>query len=479
MAKTTSIVWFRNDLRLADNPALSHAVTDSDTTLPVFIWDPDGEGDWAAGAASRWWLHHSLTDLTDSLEQRGARLVIRTGNSGRILAELIETTGADLVVWNRRYEPAVIERDRQIKQSLQESGCRVETFNGSLLREPWEVETGQGDPYRVFTPFWKSVKGTLDDVEPLEAPDAIPSPEDWPESLQVDDLELLPTIAWDAEFYHTWIPGESGAQRSLDEFLSYRMPDYADGRNRPDKTSTSELSPHLHFGEISPRQIYSAVNHSNLNGHTRKSADVFLNEVGWREFAYHLLYHFPSTTDQPLREAFEQFPWEESASALRAWQKGRTGFPIVDAGMRQLWAIGWMHNRVRMIVGSFLTKDLLQPWQQGARWFWDTLVDADLANNTFGWQWVSGCGADAAPFFRVFNPVLQGEKFDPDGDYVRMWVPELAEMPSKWIHKPWSAPDWVLDEARVVLGETYPEPIVDHGEARKAALAAYEHIKGG
>ncbi|QDU38934.1 Deoxyribodipyrimidine photo-lyase [Maioricimonas rarisocia] len=479
MAEATSIVWLRRDLRLADNPALEFAASHADTVIPLFIWDLDEEGGWSPGEASRWWLHHSLTALDDSLAERGSKLVIRSGNPHEIIADLVDSTGAALVTWNRRYEPAAIEQDRRIKEALKSAGCEVRSFNGSLLREPWEIETGQGEPYKVFTPFWKSLRANLGDVEPYAAPDTVPAPESWPDSMQVDDLNLLPAINWDADFHDAWTPGEAGAQQRLDEFLASRMANYDEMRDRPDRAGTSELSAHLHFGEITPRQIYAEVNHSNLNGRTRKSADVFLSEVGWREFAHHLLYHFPETTDQPLREQFERFPWGNSESALQAWQKGQTGYPIVDAGMRQLWAIGWMHNRVRMIVGSFLTKDLLQPWQQGSKWFWDTLVDADLANNTLGWQWVAGCGADASPFFRVFNPVLQGEKFDPDGEYVRRWVPELADLPNKWIHKPWAASDQVLADAGVTLGETYPEPIVDHSEARKAALAAYNEFKGG
>ena len=294
----------------------------------------------------------------------------------------------------------------------------------------------------------------------------------------LSELGLLPTIPWDGGLQATWIPGEAGAQARLETLVAGPLKAYHDLRNLPDKPGTSMLSPHLRFGEISPRQVWHRVQIALQQGEIPSGTDsvTFLNEIGWREFAYHLLYHFPQTVDTPLNPAFEAFPWRHDPTGLKAWQKGLTGYPIVDAGMRQLWHTGWMHNRVRMIVASFLTKDLILPWQQGANWFWDTLVDADLASNTLGWQWAAGSGADAAPYFRIFNPITQGEKFDPDGHYVRRWVPELAAMPAKWIHKPWEAPAEVLSSARVRLGENYPGPMVDHAQARLAALAAYKEI---
>jgi deoxyribodipyrimidine photo-lyase len=324
----------------------------------------------------------------------------------------------------------------------------------------------------VFTPFWRACRALPPPDTPRPAPGKISKPRTWPASIPLDDLELLPTIGWDAGLAAAWSPGEAGARQRLREFVAHGLTYYHEERNRPDHAGSSRLSPHLHFGEISPRQIRHAVARKRSTG-----AETFLTEIGWREFAQHVLYHFPHTADAPLRVPFRRFPWNSDRRALRAWQRGRTGYPIVDAGMRELWTTGWMHNRVRMIAGSFLTKDLLISWREGARWFWDTLVDADLASNTLGWQWVSGCGADAAPYFRIFNPVTQGEKFDPQGVYVRRWVPELARLPDRWIHRPWSAPVDVLGAAGVRLGRDYPRPMVDHDQARRAALAALETIR--
>ena len=354
-----------------------------------------------------------------------------------------------------------------------------------MLFPPAEIKTKQGTPFQVFTPYWNACVARLVAEglpEPLSAPREIPAPSSPGRirSESLDDLGLLPRIPWDAEFPKSWNPGEAGARARLKHLLSI-VSDYAQLRNRPDLDGTSGLSPYLHFGEISPRQVVHAVLHEAGRScqewkELPEGPRTFLTEIGWREFAHSILFHWPDTDREPLRPKFAEFPWKKDPRALRAWQKGLTGYPIVDAGMRQLWRTGWMHNRVRMIVGSFLTKDLLLPWQDGAAWFWDTLVDADLANNTMGWQWVSGCGADASPYFRVFNPVTQGEKFDPEGTYIRTWVPELAELPSKHIHSPWEATESVLQKAGVVLGETYPEPIVDHAEARRAALDALSRI---
>lgn len=351
----------------------------------------------------------------------------------------------------------------------------MQTFNASLLFEPWEIENKSGKPYQVFTPFWKMCMSKGVPGELLPPPKDLPAPEEWPESLSTDELSLLPEIDWDKGIRETWTPGENGAQDRLRQFVSHGIEDYARGRDEPALETTSRLSPHLHFGEIGPRQIWHAIQHAGLG--REQAADKFLSELGWREFSHHLLHHFPGTSEHALREEFRSFPWEHDDALFKAWQRGRTGYPFVDAGMRELWHTGWMHNRARMIVASFLTKDLLLPWQEGARWFWDTLVDADLANNTQGWQWTAGCGADAAPYFRIFNPVSQGEKFDAQGEYVRRWAPELAKLPDKYVHRPWDAPEEVLDEAEVVLGETYPKRIVDHSEARIRALDAYETVK--
>ncbi len=473
-ARETTIVWFREDFRLADNPALLAAAARG-VVLPVYLWDPEARGAWAPGGASRVWLHASLTALDKSLRALRSRLIVRTGPVEETLRSLAAESGATGVHWNRRYAPESVEQDKTVKAALSREGLRIESFKGALLFEPWEVHTKGGDPYKVFTPFWKTCRGRLDPGEPLPAPASLLSPETWPESEPINSLELLPTIPWDRGIRDHWMPGEQAARDRLHEFLDQSAIEYAQKRDEPALDGTSLLSPHLHFGEISPRTIW----HETQRAHPRgNGAETFLRELGWREFAHHVLFHFPQTASEPLRPEFRQFAWEENAAALRAWQRGGTGYPIVDAGMRQLWRIGWMHNRVRMIVASFLVKDLRVNWIEGARWFWDTLVDADLANNTMGWQWTAGCGADAAPYFRVFNPVLQGEKFDPEGAYVRQWVPELSTLPAKWIHRPWAAPADVLDKADITLGETYPLPMVDHAEARAAALAAFEKVKG-
>jgi deoxyribodipyrimidine photo-lyase len=475
----SAIVWFRQDMRLSDNPALLAAVRRSGPLIPVFIWAPEEEGTWPSGSASRWWLHQSLKQLDASLRLLGSRLILRRGPTLDTIRELLKATGAGAVFWNRRYEPAATERDAKVKESLQKDGWIADSFNGSLLYEPWTIRTQQGQPYQVFTPFWKACLAQARPELPERAPTHLEVPRRWPATLKLAELGLEPTIDWTKGMRATWRPGESGASELLARLLDQALTDYADWRNRPDHPGTSRLSAHLHFGEISVRQVWHAV-HQQLHGrHTPLAANgirVFASELGWREFAHHLLFHFPQTPDQPLREKFARFPWQPNSDHLRAWQRGRTGYPIVDAGMRELWHSGWMHNRVRMIVASFLVKDLLIPWQEGARWFWDTLVDADLANNTLGWQWSAGCGADAAPFFRIFNPVNQGEKFDPDGTYIRRWIPELEHLPNRYIHQPWKAPDRDLTNSRVV-GGAYPQPIVDHLEARSRALSALQRIR--
>ncbi len=482
MANTT-LVWLRRTLRLADNPALIAACKrggDGGVVIPVYIDSPSDEGDCPTGAASRWWLHHSLEALQASLTDKGGGLVLRAGPCENVLWELIEETRADAVYWDRCYEPAAIQRDKAIKESLRGDGLEAESFNCNLLFEPWDVQTGQGTPYKVFTPFWRTCQQRPAPDKPSAKPRQIPGPKKWPKSLALDDLGLLPTIDWAGGLATAWEPGEVGAGKALKKFSGGVVGDYEQGRDRPNQSGTSRLSPHLHFGEMSPRQIWHRLTSqmsSGLEGEDRKGVWAFLREVGWREFAYHLLYHFPETATQPLRPEFAAFPWLDDPAGLSAWQKGLTGYPIVDAGMRQLWETGWMHNRVRMIVASFLVKDLLIDWREGAAWFWDTLVDADLANNTLGWQWVAGSGADASPYFRVFNPTLQGKKFDPEGAYVRRYVPELVELPAKYIHEPGKAPADVLADAGVELGRTYPHPIVDHGEARDRALQALDTIK--
>lgn len=476
------LLWFRQDLRLQDNPALVAALQTGAPVVPVFVLDDAGEGAWAPGGATRWWLHHSLAALDASLRALGSRLVLARGESGAVLRRLLQTTGASAVYWNRRYAPAVIARDQTLKTELAAAGVEAKSFNSALLFEPPTIANKQGKPFQVFTPFWRHCL-----EKPVAPPvkfssKALPAPPAWPASLTLAQLELLPRLTWADGFKGEWTPGEIGAQRRLKEFIGV-VDAYADQRNLPDTDGTSRLSPWLHFGEISPRQIWAAlVARAKTTGvfPSGNGERVFLSEVGWREFAHHLLFHFPYTPDRPLREDFEKFPWAEDpgGTRLRAWQRGRTGYPIVDAGMRQLWHTGWMHNRVRMITASFLVKHLRLSWTHGAAWFWDTLVDADLANNTLGWQWTAGCGADAAPYFRIFAPVLQGEKFDARGDYARRWVPELARLPANWIHRPWEAPPEVLAAAGVTLGKNYPRPVVDHAAARAAALAAFKALRG-
>jgi len=477
-----ALVWFRQDLRLQDNPALHAAQARGGPLIPVYVLDEAGAGAWPLGGASRWWLHHALAALDAALRERGSRLVLARGPALEVLTALVAASGAGAVYWNRCYEPAAIQRDRAVKAALAEGGLEVKSFNGALLHEPHTVQNQQGAPFQVFTPYWRHCQ-TLP-VEPpvrLPAGPLPPLPANLP-TLDLAALDLLPRIPWDAAFPGAWEPGEAAGLRRLRQFAGRAMADYADVRDRPGQDGTSRLSPYLHFGEVSPRQVWAAVQAQAKDTGVfppGRGAQVFLNEIGWREFAHHLLFHFPHTPTQPLRPDYAAFPWapDPGGRLLRAWQRGRTGYPIVDAGMRQLWAHGWMHNRVRMIAASFLIKHLLQPWNRGAEWFWDTLVDADLASNTLGWQWTAGSGADAAPFFRIFAPVRQGEKFDPEGAYVRRWVPELARLPAAYLHAPWSAPAAVLAEAGVRLGRDYPAPLVDHDAARARALAAFQQLR--
>jgi len=469
-----SILWLRTDLRLADNPALNAAVARG-AVVPVYLWSPDEEAPWSPGGASRVWLHGSLAALDGSLRAKGSRLILCGGPVEETLLALARETGASAIYWNRQYEPAAIASDKRIKAALIAAGIRVESFKAKLIFEPWEVMTGEDKPYRVFTPFWNACQRKPEPAVALGEPESIVAPAKWPESLDLDALALLPKMSWDEGIREAWTPGEAAALDRLDAFVGEGMTDYESRRDTPSQETTSLLSAHLHFGEISPRTIWHACR--SAAGGRGKAALPYLRQIVWREFAHHVLYHFPHTTDAPMRAEFERFPWSDDGELLRAWQCGLTGYPIVDAGMRQLWQTGWMHNRVRMIAASFLVKDLHLHWLEGARWFWDTLVDADLANNSFGWQWTAGCGADAAPYFRIFNPTLQGEKFDAAGDYVRQWVPELVDVPARWIHRPWEAPAEVLAKAGVRLGENYPRPIVDHAQERAIALEYFERIK--
>ncbi len=471
---------------MQDNLALEAALARGAAIVPIYILDDEGEGRWPMGGASRWWLHHALASLDASLRELGSRLVLARGNSADVLRSALKATGAGALFWNRRYEPAAIARDRAIKAEFTAAGVEAKSFNGALLNEPHTITNKSGGPFQVFTPYWRHCL-TLPVTAPVTlAAQRFVAPAKWPRSLELAELALLPKIKWDAGFGEMWQPGEAGAAKRLRQFAAGAMDEYADRRNLPDRDGTSMLSPWLHTGELSPRQVWAAVQAKSKDSGVfppSNGARVFLSEVGWREFAHHLMFHFPHTPERPLREDFEKFPWAEDVGGgkLRAWQRGQTGYPIVDAGMRQLWHTGWMHNRVRMVVASFLVKHLRLSWTHGAAWFWDTLVDADLANNTLGWQWSAGCGADAAPYFRVFAPVLQGVKFDVNGDYVRRWVPELAKLPTEHLHAPWEAPMHVLASAGVRLGSkgSYPLPIVDHAKARAEALAAFKQLRGG
>ncbi|MBL8644159.1 MAG: deoxyribodipyrimidine photo-lyase [Rhodospirillaceae bacterium] len=468
------IVWFRQDLRVADNPALHAAAATGRAVAPVYILDNAADAPWPLGGASRWWLHGALAALQASLAKLGAPLILRQGDSANVLAALIKETGADALYWNRCYEPAAIERDKDIKTALKARHIDVQSFNSALLFEPWEIRTQSETPFKVFTPFHKAVLNAPPPRTPLAAPKKLVSIPQQPASDALEAWNLRPTKPdWAGGLRAAWSPGEAAAKKRLSQFLDNAVAHYAKGRDVPGEALTSRLSPHLHFGEISPHHIW----HATLAREQTSGTATFLKELVWREFAYHLLYHFPVLPDEPLRPEFKAFPWKADAKLLRAWQRGLTGYPIVDAGLRELWATGWMHNRVRMIAASLLVKHLLQPWQAGAAWFWDTLVDADLANNSTSWQWVAGCGTDAAPYFRVFNPVLQGLKFDAGGAYVRRWVPEIARLPDEWLHKPWDAPEGVLKDAGVMLGRTYPIPVVSLNAGRDRALAAFKTLR--
>lgn len=454
------LLWYRLDLRVSDHPALEAALATGLPMVPVFIWDPESEGPWAPGRNSRWWLGRSLEALDADLRARGSRLLFREGETGALLRSLAEETGAEEIHYSRRYEPLVEKHEARVGKSLRAAGLRMVRHRGNLLREPETLRTQGGTPFKVFTPFWKSHLFMGEIAPPLLAPRSLPAPARWPESPAWTKVRRI--LAKDGEaatpgLEAHWSPGSAGAESALKLFLKDALEDYPEYRNIPAAPGTSRLSPHLHFGEISPRMVFHALSPSGgLDGRLARSeaASVFRKELGWRDFAHHVLVNFPHTSDQPLRPEFSAFPWRKSKATLDAWRQGRTGFPFIDAAQRELLATGYMHNRSRMATASFLVKDLLIPWQEGARWFWDLLVDADLAQNSLNWQWVAGCGADAAPYFRIFNPQSQGERFDPHGDYVRRWVPELA------------------------TGDGYPAPMVDHAKARDLALAAFRSLSG-
>ncbi|HOW87497.1 MAG TPA: deoxyribodipyrimidine photo-lyase [Candidatus Omnitrophota bacterium] len=473
MLRPPTLVWLRRNLRAKDNLILKAASGRGGPVILVYIWGNDP----AVGSVSRWWLERSLQSLDRDLRALDSRLILRKGNALKALQALIKESKAGAVLWDESFEPEQRKEDAKIRAALLRKGTFCDSINDSLLFNPARIFNRQGKPFKVFTPFWNHCLSLTEPSAPFQSYGRLISPSVWPRSEKIKDLKLGPKGKWPRKLAMFWDPGSEGALAALRVFLKKKIKDYPIQHNNPAVKGTSGLSPHLHFGEISIREVWHATRKhaaSDRRPGSARSSEAFLRQLVWREFSYYLLYHFPGTVSRPLRKEFSKFPWKTNRRVLRAWQKGGTGYPIVDAGMRQLWGSGWMHNRVRMIVASFLVKDLLQPWQTGAAWFMDTLADADLANNTFGWQWTAGCGADAAPYFRIFNPVLQGEKFDPEGSYVRRWVPELSGMPSRFIHKPWQAPLEVLTKAGVKLGQNYPRPIIDHDAARKRALFAYD-----
>ncbi len=468
-----TIMWFRQDLRLADNPALIEAVN-SGEIIPVYILDDHNSGSQKMGAASRLWLHHSLESLGKSLN---GNLKFFKGPADKILPELILQTNADKIVWNRCYEPWRMTRDISIKQHIKELGVEVKSFAGSLLWEPHQIQKSDGTHYRVFTPFYR--RGCLAATpprKPLAAPTDIKYSQQIIKSKNctLPELELLPMHKWSRSILNEWKIGEQDAAQTLTEFLENGISSYKTGRNIPSQKSVSRLSPRLHFGELSPNQVWYASQDVIEPGDS--NLDSFLSELGWREFAHHLNVHHQTLANENLNPKFNSFAWKMTPDSLKAWQTGMTGYPIVDAGMRELYQTGYMHNRLRMIVGSFLVKNLLQHWHHGRDWFHDCLVDADLCVNSASWQWIAGCGADAAPYFRIFNPITQGEKFDADGAYTRKWVPELAELPKKYLYCPWQAPTEILEESGVQLGNSYPMPIVDLKASREMALEAFSKL---
>ncbi len=478
---TTVIYWFRQDLRTRDLAGLAAAAERGDRVIPCYVLDTATPGQWAPGGASRWWLHHSLTALDESLRSLGSRLLIRSGAAEDVITSLVAEVDAQAVYCSRCHEPWAAELEERLHETLTPSGVDFRRYPGALLLEPEGVSTKAGAPYKVFTPFWRAAREVLSPSQPLPPPTSLPPVDASLAGIAIDELQLLPRKPdWANGWNEHWQPGEAGALRTSEAFFTSRIGDYARGRDFPGRDSTSKLSPHLHLGEMSPRMLWHAARqHADRQPDDSDQVEKFLTELGWREFSAHLLHHFPTIPESNFKDSFDNFPWLGQDRHLTAWQQGQTGYPLVDAGMRELWSTGYMHNRVRMVVGSFLVKHLLISWQRGEEWFWDTLVDADLANNACGWQWIAGSGADAAPYFRIFNPTTQSQRFDPKAVYIRRWVPELAKLPDKHIHQPEQAPADVLADAGVTIGKTYPEPIVIHAEARRAALDAWETVRSG
>lgn len=476
LATRPAILLFRNDLRLSDHAALTAACAGGRPVICLYVNDPAPAD--PMGGAQRWWLHHSLSALSDQIAAKGGQLVLRTGATLDVLRQLIVETGVDQIHWSRRYTPNSIAADTALKAELKEQGVIAESHAGRYLFEPWQVMTKTGTPFRVFTPFWRASLTRLGCLRPpLPVPDMTHVLSGLA-SETLSDWGLLPSSPiWSTGFDPLWAPGEAGAFARLDQFLTDRAQGYAEGRDFPARMNVSNLSPHLQMGEITPNQILASLRRAEFEGGVgERDGAKFLAELGWREFSAYLLFHNPTLPDEEFQSKFAPFPWREAPDELAAWQRGQTGYPIVDAGMRELWQTGTMHNRVRMITASFLVKHLRIDWRAGRDWFCDTLLDADVASNAASWQWVAGCGADAAPYFRIFNPITQAGKFDPDGHYIRQWVPELAGLPTRHLGAPWQAPEQMLQAAGVTLGDTYPHPIVDHKLAREAALATFADL---
>ncbi len=472
-----TLFWFRQDLRLSDNPGLFEAAQQG-SVLPVYILDEENAGTTKMGEASRWWLHHSLESLNQDLE---GLLNVYSGNTFDLLLKIIQDNAIEAVYWNRCYEPWRIKQDTEIKKQLKEKGIFCQSSNAGLLYEPWQVLKDDQTPYKVYTPYYRKTQ-TLETPIPLPNPEKLDLINDKNSLLSIKHLNLLPKKTWHQSFEPFWTIGEKAAQEKLDAFLDHGIQGYQEKRDYPAQKNNSRLSPHLHFGEISPRQIWASVKTHEMFNSYPADQEHFKRELVWREFSYYLLYHFPDFPEKNFQPKFNRFPWKntddpETQLLLKQWQKGQTGYPIIDAGMRELWQTGYMHNRVRMIVASFLVKNLLIHWHEGEKWFWDCLVDADLASNSASWQWVAGSGADAAPYFRIFNPITQGEKFDADGEYTKRFVPELAKLPNKYLFKPWEAPEYILTAAGIILGKNYPKPIIDLKESRETALNAYQQIR--
>jgi deoxyribodipyrimidine photo-lyase len=471
------IVWFRDDLRLSDHPALHAGASSGMPVICIYVSDEPPNAR-PLGGAARWWLAQSLRSLQTGLGSIGSNLLLRKGPAAEVISGLARQTEAQAVFWNEISQAPHQAVADQVAAALREIGVTSQSFPGDLLVAPTGIRNKEGRGLRVFTPFWRRVQSLGDPPQPLPAPKKLRTGQD----LAGDTIEswhLEPRRPdWAGGLRETWQPGERSGHARLSAFLETGVAGYSTKRDQPDREGTSGLSPHLRFGEISPRQIWHAARFAGARRPVlANDIDKFLSEVGWREFCRHLLFDMPDLATRNLQPSFDAFPWKHDAATLSAWQRGRTGYPIVDAGMRELWHTGVMHNRVRMVAASFLVKHLLIDWRCGEQWFWDTLVDADPGSNPANWQWVAGSGADAAPYFRVFNPILQGEKFDSDGAYVRRWVPEIAGLPSKLIHQPWTATPLERAVAGVELGKTYPEPIIDHKAGRARALAAYAKIR--